>query len=117
MALWQFNCYIVPKQKVVIEEKLDDENILSWNMCNIILEKIDFLEKQVSWTEDIVQYGKDNETCIQFLYEDGLVEEISCRFDLRSLSKKMLEQILDYINKIEGMIFYEGNIILRALKK
>lgn len=117
MALWQFNCYIVPKQKVVIEEKLDDENILSWNMCNIILEKIDFLEKQVSWTEDIVQYGKDNETCIQFLYEDGLVEEISCRFDLRSLSKKMLEQILDYINKIEGMIFYEGNIYSPSIEE
>ncbi|WP_073291955.1 hypothetical protein [Anaerosporobacter mobilis] len=117
MALWQFNSYIVPKQKVVIEEKLDEENILSWNMCNISLDKIDFLEKQVSWTEDIVQYGKDNETCIQFLYEGGLVEEISCRFDLRSLSKKMLEQILDYINKIEGMIFYEGNIYSPSIEE
>lgn len=38
------------------------------------------------------------------------MEEISCRFDLRSLSKKMLEKILDYIEQINGMVFYEGKI-------
>jgi len=36
--------------------------------------------------------------------------EINCRFDLRSLSKKMLKEILDYVEKIEGMIFYEDKI-------
>lgn len=110
MALWQFDFYIVPKKKEVIKDKLSDESILSWKLCNISSVNIDFLEKKTSWTEDIIQYGKENETCIMFLYEEGLVEEINCRLDLRSLTKKMLEQILDYARKIEGLIFYENKI-------
>ncbi len=110
MALWQFDFYIIPKKMEVIKDKLSDEDIFSWRMRNISSVNIDFLEKQTSWTEDIVQYGKENETCIKFLYEEGLVEEINCRLDLRSLTKKMLEQILDYVKKIEGFIFYENEI-------
>lgn len=110
MALWQFDFYIVPREKCVIVEELENEDILSWKQNGISLIEIDFLEKEISWTKDIVQYGKADETCIQFLYEDEVLEEVSCRFDLRSLSKKMLEKILDYVEKIEGMIFYEGKI-------
>lgn len=124
MALWQFDCYIVSREKCVTGVDLSDENILSWEKDNISIVKINFLEKQKSWTEDIVQYGKGDETCIQLLYEDGLLEEVSCRFDLRSLSKKMLEKILDYVQEIEGMIFYEGKIyypsideIVKLMKK
>lgn len=110
MALWQFDFYIVPRERCVIVENLESKDILSWKQNSISLIEIDFLEKKPSWTEDIVQYGKADETCIQFLYEDEALEEISCRFDLRSLSKKMLEKILDYIEKINGMVFYEGKI-------
>ena len=35
---------------------------------------------------------------------------MSCRLDLRSLSKKMLKEILAYVEKKGGMIFYEGKI-------
>lgn len=110
MALWQFDFYIVPRERCVIVEDLENEDILSWKQDNISSIEIDFLEKEICWTEDIVQYGKADETCIQFLYEDEVLEEINCRLDLRSLSKKMLEKILDYVEKIEGMIFYEGKI-------
>ena len=110
MALWQFHCYIIPRENRNLNEKSCDEDILSWKKHTIPTARIDFLEKQTSWTEDIVQYGKDDETCIQFLYEEGLLEEISCRLDLRSLSRKMLEQVMEYINKIEGMILYENKI-------
>ena len=110
MALWQFHCYIIPRENRNLNEKSCDEDILSWKKHTIPTARIDFLEKQTSWTEDIVQYGKDDETCIQFLYEEGLLEEISCRLDLRSLSIKMLEQVMEYINKIDGMILYENKI-------
>ena len=101
MALWQFDFYIVPRERCVIVEDLENEDILSWKQDNISSIEIDFLEKEICWTEDIVQYGKADETCIQFLYEDEVLEEINCRLDLRSLSKKMLEKILDYVEKIE----------------
>ena len=107
MALWQFDFYIVSKEKCVAGGNSSSEDILSWKQDNISLIRIDFLEKQTSWTKDIVQYGKEDETCIQFLYTDGILVEVNCRLDLRSISKKMLEKILAYIQKIEGMIFYE----------
>ena len=110
MALWQFDFHIVPRRKCVIAEDLDNEDILSWKQDEISSIEISFLERKASWTEDIVQYGRVDGTCIEFLYEDKNLEEISCRFDLRSLSKKLLKEILDFVEKIDGMVFYEGKI-------
>lgn len=110
MALWQFDFNIVPSGRCAIVENLSIEDILSWKQEDISSVEINFLEKETSWTKDIVQYGKEDETCIQFLYEDEILEEISCRLDLRSLSKKMLKEILEYVEKIGGMIFLEGKI-------
>ena len=108
MALWQFDFNIVPRVGCSMVESLSVEDILSWKQENISSAEIDFLEKESCWAKDIVQYGKADETCIEFLYIDEVLEEISCRLDLRSLSKKMLKDILDYVDKVEGMIFYEG---------
>lgn len=110
MALWQFDFHIVPRRRCVIVEDLDDEDILSWKQDEISSIEISFLVRKASWTEDIVQYGELDGTCIEFLYEDRKLEEISCRFDLRVLSKKLLKEILDFAEKIDGMIFYEGKI-------
>lgn len=110
MAVWQFDFNVVPKEKSFIAEKICSEDILSWKQENISSVEINFLEKQTSWSKDIIQYGKEDETCIQILYEDEKLEEISCRLDLRSLSKKMLKEILDYVEKIGGMIFYEEKV-------
>lgn len=116
MALWQFDFYIVPKKNSV-RGGGSNEDILSWKQDNISSLRIDFLEEKVGWTKDIVQYGGEDETCIQFLYKDETLVEINCRFDLRSLSKKMLEAILDYVQNIEGMIFYEGEFYPPSLSE
>lgn len=110
MAIWQFDCYIIPKRNVVVNTKLDYESILSWGKTNTSIEKIDFLEKQKSWSNKISQYGKEDETCIEFFYENGILKEIYCRLDLRSLSKEMLKNILDYVDVINGVIFYENKM-------
>ena len=110
MAIWQFDCYIIPKKNVIANVCLDSDDILAWGTQSISIENINFLEKQKSWSSKILQYGKEDETCIDFFYEKGFLTEINCRFDLRSLSKEMLQKILDYVQKIEGMIFYDGKI-------
>ncbi|MBD5544697.1 MAG: hypothetical protein HDR01_10795 [Lachnospiraceae bacterium] len=110
MAIWQFNCYIIPKKNADIYIHLDYEEILSWGSEKSHIEKIDFLEKCKSWSDKISQYGKEDKTCIEFFYEKGILKEIECRLDLRSLSKKMLKEILNYAQEIEGLIFYESKI-------
>lgn len=123
MAIWQFNCYIIPKTNCVTELELNDD-ILSWKKEELSLIEIDFLEKTKSWTEDVIQYGKEDETCVQFFLIDNFTEEINCRLDLRSLSKKILEDILNYIKQIDGMILYKNKIyppniveVLELIKK
>lgn len=108
MALWQFDCHIVPKKNMTANICLDCDEILIWGMQSTSIENIDFLEKQKSWSKEISQYGNLDETCIEFSYEKNLLMEIHCRLDLRSLSKKLLEKTLEYIQKIDGMIFYEN---------
>jgi len=123
MAIWQVDCYIVPKERAIIDYILD-ESIYSWEMSNRSWSNIDFLERHKSWSDSIIQYGLNDETCIQFDYKDGLVESVRCRFDLRSLSKNMLMDIINYIEANEGKIFYEDKIyaprfdeIVELLKK
>lgn len=110
MAIWQFECYIVPKKNVCENAKFEMNDIISWGIQNASIELIDFLERQSSWSDKISLYGKEDETCIEFLYLDECLEEIRCRLDLRSISNKLLKLILDFINKIEGMILYENNV-------
>lgn len=46
MALWQFDFYIVPRERCVIVEDLGNEDILSWKQDDISSIEIDFLEKK-----------------------------------------------------------------------
>lgn len=88
MAIWQFDCYIIPKENVTANICLEGDEIFIWGRQSVPIEKIDFLEQQKSWSEKIFQYGKADETCIEFFYEKDILMEIYCRLDLRSLSKK-----------------------------
>ncbi|MCM1091027.1 MAG: hypothetical protein NC092_00695 [Butyrivibrio sp.] len=110
MAIWQFDFYIIPKKDMSENLFLDTDAILNWEMKGTSIEKIDFLEKQKSWSNKISQYGNCDETCIEFGYEEDILMTIFCRLDLRSLSKKMLEDIFDYVRGIDGMVFHEGKI-------
>lgn len=110
MAIWQVNCYIIPNKNAILFSNTEDERILCWGKQNQNIEKIDFIKKEKSWSNEISQYGKDSETCIEFLYENDILQEINCRLDVRSLSKKVLQSILDYTEKIDGLILYENKI-------
>ena len=111
MAVWQFDCYIIPKKNVTANACLESDEIFIWGKQTVAIEKIGFLEKQKSWSPKISQYGKSDETCIEFFYENEILIEIYCRLDLRSLSKKILEKILGYAQEIDGMILMQINFV------
>jgi len=112
MALWQFDFWIIPMNRK--KENFQEDEILSWKKekINIDINKFfeNILKEEASWSEHIKQYGEGDKTCIKLRVEDNKIDEISCRLDLRSLSKDQLEKILDYISKIKGEIFYKGEI-------
>lgn len=80
MAIWQFQCNIVPARDNI--EKLSRDEIILWKDVLHPTYDIEFLEKEKSWSKDIVQYGNIDETCVEFIYNKGRLEEINCRFDL-----------------------------------
>ena len=105
MAIWQFSCNIVPYRKNIMA--LTANEIISWKESSIPLPEINFLEQKASWSKDIIQYGNIDETCIEFIY-DNTLEEIFCRLDLRNLTKKQLNSIVEYVQNLGAMFFVDG---------
>ena len=100
MAIWQFECNIIFDEKYSCN--LGQKN-MEYQLYNI-----EFLRKEESWCDDIVQYGKTEETCIEFFLENGRIEEIKCRLDLRSLSKQTFFSLLDYVKRNRAMFLIEN---------
>ena len=51
------------------------------------------LPEEKSWSQKIKQYGRLDSTCLEFYCDEGVVEEISARLDLRSITKQQVEGI------------------------
>ena len=107
MAIWQVCCNIVPKRENITH--LTNDQIISWKDISNSLTEIDFLRSEKSWSKDIIQYGKIDETCIEFIY-DEVLEEISCRFDLRNLTKIELDSIIEYVQTNNALFFAEDHL-------
>lgn len=93
MAIWQF-------EFAVVNSKINTLNMLNDN-------KPFFLQEHKSWCSTTIQYGCLEETCIEFSLTDSVVEEILCRIDVRSLSKELIDNIIAYINDINGFILVD----------
>lgn len=103
MAVWQFQCYIIPMRENF--EGLNYDEIITWKDVPQPAIDIDFLENEKSWSTDIILYGKMDETCIEFYYDINELDEIFCRLDLRSLTKDIFIKIIKYVEDI-GACFY-----------
>ena len=113
MALWQFQINIIPYGHKY--SKIVSDDLVSWKNIHIP-KNIDSLILNVlplgnSWSENIKIYGNNDSTCIELLYENGHIEEISCRLDLRCLSKAMLTGILNFTKSINGAFLIEDRIV------
>lgn len=108
MAIWQFECNIIPARSNV--DKLSRDEIVSWKGISQPLLDIKFLEQEKSWSKDIIQYGKLDETCIEFIYIDDMLDEIECRLDLRRLTKTSLFLLVEYVREIDAM-FLVGDMV------
>lgn len=114
MAVWQFQCNIIPLRQNI--EKISRDEMITWKDISHPVIHIDFLERKKSWSTDIVQYGKLDETCIEFFYDEDKLEEIDCRLDLRTLTKHSLLQIVEYVQSIGACFLVENKVYLPQLE-
>lgn len=122
MAIWQFQCNIIPTRLNI--DRLSRDEMISWKDASQPPHELRFLEQEESWSKDIIQYGKADETCIEFMYIDNILDEIICRLDLRSLTKTNLISLINYVQEIGAMFLVEDKIyapqievILEIMKK
>ena len=108
MAIWQFQCNIIPTRLNI--DRLSRDEMISWKGVSQTPHEINFLEQEESWSKDIIQYGKSDETCIEFMYIDNRLEEINCRLDLRNLTKTNLILLIEYVQEI-GAMFLVGDMV------
>jgi len=108
MAIWQFQCNIVLYRDSIAGLKYDE--IISWKGASLSVQNLEFFACEKSWSENIIQYGRAEETCIEFIYDIGMLEEINCRLDLRNLTKQQLNSLVKYVKEIGGTFFVEGKI-------
>lgn len=114
MAIWQFQCNIIPSRENI--DKLSCDEIISWEGLPCPMIDINFLERETSWSTNIIQYGKIDETCIEFIYQEEKLMEICCRLDLRTLSKNDLVQIIKYVRDIKACFLVENKVYLPMLE-
>ena len=108
MAIWQFYCNIVSVTRSI--DKLSHDEMISWWDIPQPRLDIDFLQREESWTKNIIQYGDIDGTCILFIYHENNLDEIQCRMDLRTISKSMFDNIIAYVQSIKACFLIEDKI-------
>lgn len=119
MAVWQFECNIVSIKNIE-----NSNDVVSWKNVEQPIMDINFLSKEKSWSQNIIQFGKVDETCIEFIFDNGIIVEILCRLDVRSLTKNTLLYLVEYVKRIDAMFLVDNllyppncDIIIEVIKK
>jgi len=99
MAIWQFDFYLGNLKKEIINDEKRFKEIID-NISGL-------LKKSIGWTESTDFYGNNDETCIQFAWENGEIADIRIRLDLRTLDKNLFNVIFKFIQDTEC-----GNLII-----
>jgi hypothetical protein len=114
MALWQTLFFIVKESNIKFEK---EEEILLWGETQINSESLlkisKVLHHEKSWTDEIIQYGKSEETCLQISYNGNILSEIYCRIDVRNINLEILNEIVNFM-VINNAKIFKGNVFYKA---
>ena len=104
MAVWQLHFRLIP-----IDGKKYDQNILLSDASTSILTAE--LPATASWNEDDKVFGNLDSTCVEIAFYHSVIDEISVRLDIRSLSQKQLNAIIEFARFNNLQILYNEKTI------
>ncbi len=104
MAIWQLHFQLIP-----IDGKVYDPNTLLSDASVSILSAE--LPAKPSWNEEDKLFGDLDATCVEICFYHSVIDEISVRLDIRSLSKKQLDAIIQFALFNDLQIFYNEKTI------
>lgn len=126
MAIWQFAFHIIPYEKGIkfssADKKAQDiEEIMCWHGYTIkdcsVKELSKALSHNKSWSDDIKLFGTMEETCVELFYEDAILQDISIRLDLRSLTLDLLESVTNFAKSNDAVILRSDGFIIDPIVK
>lgn len=132
MAAWQFDLHFIPKglslPEVDSEGTFDDSFWWAQQQPRCSLDRLfgEILPPTPSWSSDLTQFGKEDETCIQVWRGNGEVSSIKARIDLRSVSIDIIENIVAaalllqcrlYLPEGHGVIEPEVDLLVSELRQ
>lgn len=127
MAIWQYDFWIVPKDEALkkygnvlsIPIENDFIEVIPWKKGRLqdIKQISQILKQEKSWSNDIIQYGNIEGTCVQlFLGQHDF--DIKIRLDLCNLKRNTFLAIVKFIQEKEAMILTsEGRLLCPDLEK
>jgi hypothetical protein len=104
MAVWQLHFRLIP-----INGKKYDQNILLSDASTSILTAE--LPVTASWNEEDKLFGDLDITCVEIAFYHSVIDEISVRLDIRSLSEKQLDAIIQFARFNDLQILYNEKAV------
>ena len=116
MAIWQCDFQLVPSG---MAENLELEDCWAkYSINKNSLKKLgEVLPDTKSWSEDIIQYGRNDDTCVQLFCEKSIVVEIRIRISFRDIDTEKIKAICDFAKHNDGMLYFNKKIILPEMNE
>lgn len=123
MAIWQYKLFVLPEEEVdsyflnkdsVSEKAFNEIDWWKYRQIDIKLFEplIRLLDKENSWSENIVQLGNLDSNCVELLYEEGRMVEISIRIDLRTDYNNMVKIFCEFADENDCVFLNESLKVL-----
>ncbi|WP_312323315.1 hypothetical protein [Soonwooa sp.] len=125
MAIWQYTFYIIEGRslrdlspnEIFVEDNLFNEEpywIYSHKKRNLFFEIESILRKNVSWSDSIDLYGKEDSNCLEVFFDhENYITSASIRIDFIHSYESVLKQFIEFcISKDLIMIDEDLNVVL-----
>ncbi|MCP4146434.1 MAG: hypothetical protein GY757_01665 [bacterium] len=126
MAIWQYDVVLIPIQSLKehfknVPNKLDLNSYdnIEWWKDTPLSKDLEFriskiLPANTSWSPEIKIWGNEDSHCIKLVTDGSYVEEILIRIDLRNLSVKFLEKIIEFTSSADCLLYTHGLLLMEA---
>lgn len=119
MAIWQCDFQLIPENfKEQNNEWLSGNLWIGYSISNKSIEDLSkIIPLTRSWSEDIIQYGSNDETCVQLFLENEIICDIRIRISINDLDLNKVAAIIEFSKSNNGVLIFDNKIILPEIRQ
>lgn len=120
MAVWQDDWILLPRDCL---KQIDKELALAdcdyskyWEKRKLKSDQflkiaLRYLKQRSGWSENILFFGEEDSNDLHACVENGVISEITVRFDLNNLSEKYTSEVISLSAEINCILLSENRIV------